>query len=302
MPLGFRDVQPILAHAARHPDADLSLTALAARVGVSPFELHRAISAIAHETPKRFTLRLRLDRAAALLLTTEASILDIALDCGFQNHETFTRAFQRRFHLAPSAYRARSLPSPEQASLHVSIVAASGPCIGLYHLKLNAQEQPVSYTIQSKELAAQPVLVVRRRVPRTEIGATIASSLGLIFGYAQQHGIAFTGHPVSRYVEMGPGMVTMEVAMRVSSALPDRLPASGDVILESFPAGPAACTTHMGPCDTLHNAYAALEQWIAVNGFAPAGAPWEDYVSDPAEHPDPQQWRTDVYWPIRSEK
>jgi AraC family transcriptional regulator len=40
------------------------------------------------------------------MLIHDVTLLEIALDCGFQNHETFTRAFRRRFVMAPSRYRA----------------------------------------------------------------------------------------------------------------------------------------------------------------------------------------------------
>ncbi len=38
------------------------------------------------------------------------------------------------------------------------------------------------------------------------------------------------------------------------------------------------------------------------NGLRPAGAPWEWYVTDPAEHPDPADWRTEIYWPAASRR
>ena len=66
-----------------------------------------------------------------------------------------------------------------------------------------------------------------------------------------------------------------------------------------LPAGPAAVTTHMGPYDTLSNAYGAIETWMEAKGQAPAGAPWESYITDPAEHPDPSNWRTEIYWPLQ---
>ena len=46
-------------------DDDESLDALAARAGWSRFHFHRAFRAVTGETPKRYTLRLRLERAAA---------------------------------------------------------------------------------------------------------------------------------------------------------------------------------------------------------------------------------------------
>ena len=71
------------------------------------------------------------------------------------------------------------------------------------------------------------------------------------------------------------------------------------VVEDILPGGPAATTVHAGPYETLHEAYAALETWIESNGFHPAGAPWESYITDPAEYPDPRDWKTEVSWPIR---
>jgi len=39
---------------------------------------------------------------------------------------------------------------------------------------------------------------------------------------------------------------------------------------------------------------------MAANGVRAGGAPWESYVTDPGEHPDPADWRTEVYWPLSS--
>src|SRR5580658_773694 len=103
----FKQIQPVLAFAAANLDEAVSLTALAEQAGLSPFHLHRIFSAAAGETPKQYTLRLRLARAALLLLRGKQSVLNVALACGFQSHETFCRAFRRRFGINPGAYRAR---------------------------------------------------------------------------------------------------------------------------------------------------------------------------------------------------
>lgn len=88
----FKRVQPALAFAAARPDEDLPLAALSARAGLSPFHLHRLFVAVAGETPKQYTLRLRVSRGAALLLTTGHSVLDVALSCGFSVRGTLSRA------------------------------------------------------------------------------------------------------------------------------------------------------------------------------------------------------------------
>lgn len=85
----LKRLQRVFSYAAAHLDEDVSLSALARHAGMSPFHLHRLVSAATRETPKQLTLRLRLARAAVLLLTSNDSVLDVALACGFQSHEVF---------------------------------------------------------------------------------------------------------------------------------------------------------------------------------------------------------------------
>ncbi len=309
----FARVQPALALAAKSPDQDLRLAALAARSHLSAFHLHRMFSAVAGETPKAYTLRLRLSRGAALLLTSDRSVLDIALDCGFKSHEAFTRAFARQFAMTPRAYRARGFSTSARAAdaaAHASIVQQVAPCVGLYHLRPDGRSgrSEMSYDVVKKELVAQPVLLVRRRVKRSGIAAAIGESLPHIFQYAQQHGIALAGHPFTRYVEVGAGLLTIEPGMRIVATRP--APASGvnvartaggegSVIEDVLPAGRAATTVHAGAYETLPDAYAALETWMESQSLRASGPPWESYITDPSEHPDPKDWKTEVCWPIK---
>lgn len=48
---------------------------------------------------------IRLKKAAVALRSTEKSVLDIALDAGYDSHEGFTRAFTKRYGVSPSDYR-----------------------------------------------------------------------------------------------------------------------------------------------------------------------------------------------------
>lgn len=156
----------------------------------------------------------------------------------------------------------------------------------------------MSYSIAKKELTSQPVLIVRRRVKRSEIAATIAECLPQVFQYAQQRGIALAGPPLTRYVQSGPGLLTIETGMPVASPAELDPTATAGVIAETLPGGPAAVTTHFGPYENLADAYAAIEEWMDQQGFASAGAPWEVYVTDPADYPNPADWKTEIFWPV----
>ena len=79
---------------------------LAARVHLSRFHFDRVIGAVAGETPARFRRRVLLERAAYRLVTSQMSVLDIAVEAGYSSNEAFTRAFQRAYGIPPSAWRA----------------------------------------------------------------------------------------------------------------------------------------------------------------------------------------------------
>jgi AraC family transcriptional regulator len=157
----------------------------------------------------------------------------------------------------------------------------------------------MSYTITEKQLAPQPVLVGQRRVDHTGIAPAISEVLPKVFRFAQERGIAVSGRPFTRYTDMSKGMMTVEPGMPVAAVPPDAGSADGDIRPDTLPGGRAATTMHIGPYDRLGEAYTALERWMSANGVAPAGAPWESYLTDPAEHADPASWKTEIFWPIR---
>ena len=149
-------------------------------------------------------------------------------------------------------------------------------------------------TIERQELQPQHALIVKRRVARSEIATTIAESLGKTFPYALQNGLAIAGRPFVRYSDVGPGLMTMETGTPLAAPAPG----AGEIEAITLPGGPAAVAVHMGPYDKLQETYVAMERWMQEHGVRAAGAPWESYITDPADHPDPANWRTDVFWPI----
>jgi len=299
----WNKLQPALNFARHSLGKNVSLAELAANTNQSPFHAHRKLCLALGETPKQFTLRLRIDHAAAALVHSRTAIVDIALECGFESHETFCRAFRRRFGLSPGEYRTRGLIGTG-SGLHAGLVDEIGPCTGLYHFSLEGRRsgEAMEYKIRRQELTDQPVLVVRRRVRRADIAAAIGATLPKVFHHAQQRGLTIAGYPITRYLETSVGLVTLETGMRVAehSGAWDAAHGQGEVLAETLPGGHVASTIHFGPYDNLHDAYAAVEEWIAANGFRQRGAPWEAYLNDPADHPNPQDWKTEVYWPLEA--
>lgn len=149
-------------------------------------------------------------------------------------------------------------------------------------------------SIERRELPAEPILFVRQRAARHELSGAIAQGVGQVYMHAQKAGLPLAGHPFTRYVSAGPGLLTIEVGFRLAG----RAAGEGDVEAGELQGGPAVVAVHGGPYEQLAETYAAMERWMEQNGLSPAGAAWEWYVTDPADHPDPADWRTEVYWPV----
>ena len=81
-----RNIFNLMSDISQQLDDDHSLSALAKKVGKSPFHLHREFQRLAGETPRQYTHRLPLEQAAADLATSTDSVLCIALNAGFGGH------------------------------------------------------------------------------------------------------------------------------------------------------------------------------------------------------------------------
>jgi AraC-like DNA-binding protein len=89
------------------PGAAHTLTSLAAAAGLSEFYFLRTFQRVTGVTPHQYLLRARLRAAALRLRDDSAKVVDIALDCGFNDLSNFNHAFRAEFASSPLAWRAR---------------------------------------------------------------------------------------------------------------------------------------------------------------------------------------------------
>jgi transcriptional regulator GlxA family with amidase domain len=109
-------VRELVAWAAEHPGNDLSVPALAKRVGKSPRHLTRVFRKELGVAPAEAVEQLRLEAARRALQQSGAGLEEVAARCGFGSAEVLRRVFLRTLHVTPSAYRARFSPRRELAS------------------------------------------------------------------------------------------------------------------------------------------------------------------------------------------
>jgi transcriptional regulator GlxA family with amidase domain len=87
--------------------SDLTLEALAERIQLSPRHFARKFKATLGLTPSDFVEGLRLDEARWLLENGDDPVNDLAQTVGYKGDDTFRRAFERRYGIAPAEYRRR---------------------------------------------------------------------------------------------------------------------------------------------------------------------------------------------------
>ena len=102
----------------------LDVPALARAARLSPAHFSREFQRAFGETPHRYLLTRRLERAAALLRTTDHTVADICMTVGLRSVGSFTTSFGRAFGMSPTEYRASYPPAADRARIPTCILLA----------------------------------------------------------------------------------------------------------------------------------------------------------------------------------
>jgi AraC family transcriptional regulator len=100
-----RQMQRIREFVEANLETDIRLEMMAGICGRSTEYFVRVFKATAGVSPYQYVLNLRIERAKALLGVEDASIADVALQCGFSHQEHLTRMFRRFTGITPGRYR-----------------------------------------------------------------------------------------------------------------------------------------------------------------------------------------------------
>jgi AraC-like DNA-binding protein len=102
----------------------LDVTDLARAARLSPAHFSREFRRTFGESPHQYLLTRRLERAAALLRTTDRSVADICVAVGLTSVGSFTTSFGRMFGMSPTTYRAMYPPAAAHALIPACVVRA----------------------------------------------------------------------------------------------------------------------------------------------------------------------------------
>ncbi len=277
----------VMVYIQNHLDEPLPLDDLAKVACFSPYHFHRIFRGMVGESVKEHVRRLRLERAAFRLTSTNRSVIDIAFDAGYDTHESFTRAFGRMFGMSPTAYRQggrndkSSVVSPTAASMWERQSTTTG-----------------DETVEVRLENCKPMRVafVRHVGPYRECAVAweklckFAAERGWFSPDIRRIGI---GHDFPDVTE--PDKIRYDACLTVD----DQFKATGEIGVQDIPGGLYAIVTHRGPYEKFEETYHQLfREWVPTCGHELRSFPcFELYRNDPGTA-RPEDLVTDIYVPL----
>jgi AraC family transcriptional regulator len=277
-------IQTVLDYIQHHLDQEHSLDDLGFLACFSPFQFHRVFRGMVGEPVAEYIRRLRLERAGMRLTQSRRSVTDIGFEAGYENLESFIRAFKQRFGVPPSRFRGFR---EEQVSRLMARDSSPGP-------NTTASGGHMDVRIEKKE--ARKVVFVKHVGPYKDCGkawSTLcrwAGAKGLLGPGTQYVGLCYDDPDVTP-----ADKIRYDACVTVARPVnPDK-----EVGVQEIPAGCFAVTIHEGPLDKLSETYVKLcGEWLPKSGREARHAPnLEIYLNSPDTTP-PEKIRVEIQLPL----
>ena len=282
-----RRFQRVLDHIGQNLDGELNLRALSQVAAFSEFHFHRQFSAWFGISASRFVKLKRLNLAAHQLAYRDSRIIDISLNCGYENPEAFSRVFKGFFSQTPSDFR----KAPNWASWLVLINTLSEQrIIGVEHNYNNDDVEIV--TFPETRIAVLAHMGDPKRIPET---------VRKFITWRKEHGLPPSKSATFNILHNDPSEVPaseyrFDICAEIKAAvMKNELGVYEDII----PSGLCAKLRHMGSSDHLHEAITYIyREWLPDSSSEPRDFPL--FVQRVRSFPDcsEQDAITDVFLPI----
>jgi AraC family transcriptional regulator len=271
-------INRVLAHIEGRLDDALPLEELAGVAHFSPYHFHRIFRGMVGEPVKEHVRRLRLERAAQRLRDGSDPVTEIALNAGYQTHESFTRAFRAMYGEPPSSFRENRR---EPRAMR------------------KAPEPREPLAVRLERFGRTRLAFVRHVGPYDQVGIAWQK----LFAWAGRSGLLGPAVEMLGVVYDDPEITPPE-RLRYDAAVVvnERIQPEGEVGIQELAPCEYAVTTHRGPYQTLSETYARLcGEWLASSGREARGAPALEIYRNSPWNTRPENLVTDIHLPLVDE-
>ena len=258
----------------QHIAEDLDVNTLADVALMSPYHFHRIYRQLANETINATVRRLRLQKAASLLIQTEQTIQQIATHVSYGSLEAFSRAFSKQFGESPADYRQTKRSNPISLEPFVAMLPQStNEVITMFNVEI-IETQPIK------------LLAMAHQGDYLNIGQAFEK----VFHYAISHNILNNEiRSIGIYYQDPLSVPKQELRSHAGVSIPGDIDLKDDSELEilNVPGGRCASLLFKGSYAELEKAYAYLfGKWLPESGLEAADfPPVEEYLNDPKSTP-----------------
>lgn len=175
---------------------------------------------------------------------------------------------------------------------------------GLAGLKTLAESLPKAdfADLAVTTVDAQPVTVAyveaHSSIDTKEIGAAIGASYMRVGAFMKANGLKQAGAPITIDTRHDDAGYDFDAAIPVDKAPSKDVPPDSPVKIKKTYAGKALKVVMKGPYSGMPKTYEKLRSFMAARGHESAGAPWDEYVSDPGKTPEADVV-TNIYQPVK---
>lgn len=267
----------------RNLDQDLTLEQVAKAAYFSPFHFHRVFGAIVGETAGKFVQRVRIERAASLLVQhPRRPVTAIAVDCGFSSPAVFARAFKQRFGMSATDWRRHGYQQhkPRDPAMPRSFEPSSD--FGIVSFERDARTSTPRWRIRCPRhdsvvvevcrLPSWTVAYVRHTGRYQGMGEVFDALFTKLMKWAVPRGLMHDGAKILSVYHDDPG-VTDDENLRVSACVtvPEETEVGGDVGKMRLDGGDYAVGRFvLGEKDYGEAWHAMMGGWLPESGYEPA--------------------------------
>jgi len=294
-------INRVLDHIEAHLAEPLKLADLARVAAFSPFLFSRLFAALVGEPPGQFISRLRLERAAGLLIgNPRAPVTDIALDVGFASPSTFARAFKDQFGLTASEWREadpdeRKIGKADRKmseavsnlreALDISVAYGEGNTgYPTWRMEMTTATGSLKAHVEIHDLPDTPVVYLRHTGPYMGDSALFERLWGQMMQWAGPRGLFRPPETQMITVYHDNPDLTDEDKLRLSICLsvPDGTEVDGEFGTMTVPGGRYAIARfELNPAQYSDAWAAVYAGWLPESGYQPDDrVPFERCPSD----------------------
>lgn len=270
-------INRVIDYITSHLSKPLRLQHLARLAHFSPFHFHRLFSSFVGEPLYTFILRLRLEKAIALMQHgSKTTLTDVALRTGFASSSDFSRAFKQRYGFSPRGYSPERLV--QDSKIRQDLLLNTH-----YHLnKLPAKTNTDRFRVRMVDQPRQRIAFVR--VIDTTNMKKMAEAYHRLMNWGEAQGLI----PNAQLIGMSrdnPEITPMShYRFDWCLVLPESVKARGEVSEGFIAANRYAIVYSHGDTSKEYRAWKFLyDSWLPGSGYEPAdAAALERYRSYPS--------------------